>query len=84
MTLEELKAEARKHGYNLIPRNEKEPLLPCICGCKRREHWYGQGDRAIILRCRVCELEAVGRTEREAYRNWNAMIRRLTNDEKGN
>lgn len=41
MTLEELKAEAKKQGYNLVKAYERKvPLLPCpICGGKpvRRE-----------------------------------------------
>lgn len=45
MTIEELRAEAKKLGYNLIPINKKEKLLPCTCGCKRREHWGFRNDK---------------------------------------
>lgn len=78
MTFEELKAEARAQGFKLIPVKEKEKLLPCTCGSKRREHWSRwTGDRLeITLCCSRCGKRASGTTEAEARHNWNDMIMR--------
>ena len=63
------KCEAKK----VYPKPEK--LLPCICGCKRREHWYGSTpERARILRCYRCGLEASGKNEIEVHKKWNELI----------
>lgn len=78
MTLDELKAEAKRQGYHLIPDGKREPLLPCVCGCNRRETWYGSGDKAYTLKCKVCGIEAAGARMRDARHNWNKMIRGLT------
>ena len=55
-------------------REKPEKLLPCVCGSKRREHWFGSGDRSIILKCCRCGLEAAGKNEIEAHKEWNEMI----------
>ena len=57
-------------------RKRPEKLLPCICGSKRREHRFGFGNKDIleILKCCRCGLEAVGKNEIEAHKNWNEMI----------
>ena len=81
MTLEELKVEAARHGYSLRKNDNREKLLPCICGCNRRETWYGQGDRAYILKCKVCDRESYGKTLKEARSNWNRMIVKGDSDE---
>lgn len=72
MTLEELKVEAKKHGYHLIKDPEKVYLLPCVCGCNRREKWYGA--HSIILKCKECGRSATGDTELEAKKQWNRMV----------
>lgn len=79
MTFEELKAEAKRQGYNLIKNNPIEKLLPCICGCKQREHWYSAPDATEILVCKKCGKRAEGKNEREAKHNWNEMIKSETN-----
>ena len=77
MTVEELRAEAKAHGYYLIKiQPPKEKLLPCVCGCTRHARWWGTHDyNKTIFRCRKCGREASGRTEREARHNWNEMIK---------
>lgn len=77
MTVEELRKEAKAMGYNIIRIAPKEKLLPCVCGCKRREHWvrFVRGDTYRIIGCKKCEREAMGRTDREVRHNWNEMIR---------
>lgn len=82
MTLEELKTEAKKQGYRLIPITKKEPFLPCTCGCNRRTHWWKWDiNRDVyILRCERCGKEARGSSELEVRRNWNEMIRKERNE----
>lgn len=76
MTLEEVKAEAKKYGYGLIPLHSHERLLPCVCGCKRRERWYG-GDGSLSLVCKQCGRTIVGKSENKVIRLWNAEMQRL-------
>lgn len=76
MTVEELKKIANEMGYNIIKKQEYVKLLPCKCGCNRREHWYGvKKDDAYILKCENCGAKAMGSTIREANLNWNRMVR---------
>lgn len=77
MTVEELRREAKALGYNIIRNPAHEKLLPCVCGCKRRSHWYGhiKGTDVITLRCKGCDRSASGRNEEEVRRNWNKLIR---------
>ena len=77
MTIEELKAEANAHGYNLIPQKKQEKFIPCTCGCNRREHWirWVDGGTETTLKCCKCGKSASGMSEAEAKRNWNEMIR---------
>ena len=83
MKVEELKAEAKKLGYNIILQKKPEPFLPCTCGCNRRTHWVSSkyGIETYILRCMKCNKEARGSSEAEARRNWNKMIRKEANNE---
>lgn len=77
MTFEELKKEAEAHGYKLLPSQKYERFLPCTCGCNRREHWVKWGDLGTeyTLVCCKCGKSESGRSEAEAKRNWNKMIR---------
>ena len=71
MTVEELKETAKEMGFKLMPLGTLERLRPCRCGCKKRDRIYG--DR-VVLRCMRCGMEAAGRDEAEARKNWNAMV----------
>ncbi|MBQ2099491.1 MAG: hypothetical protein II477_00305, partial [Lachnospiraceae bacterium] len=73
MTLDELKAEAKRQGYKLIKDNPMPKLIPCICGSKRRIMWhYADG---WYFECDKCGRTAYpGRTERKARENWNRMV----------
>lgn len=76
MTFEELKAEAKAQGYNLLKIYPHVKLEPCICGCNTRRHisrWTGF-ETLTVLHCTKCGREAVGRSEQEAKENWNRMI----------
>lgn len=73
MTLEELKTEAKKHGYNLIKQKEKIYLQPCVCGCNQRAKWYGTYG-SVTLKCKRCGRSATGDTELDAKKQWNRMV----------
>lgn len=75
MTDEELKAEASKRGYTLVPKPPKQiKLIPCKCGRKTRfETWYVVGKK-VAFRCPNCGAESEpARSERTARQNWNKM-----------
>ena len=76
MTLEELKAEAKAHGYRLMPIVPYLRRSPCRCGRKQLETWYRtDGSGCVYLKCPVCGLQGPdGKTEREAKKYWNAMV----------
>lgn len=55
------------------PKRESRAMLPCKCGCKRREHWYGS-DGYEELRCMNCGFKVRGKNATDAIRNWNMAI----------
>ena len=64
-------------------RERPERLLPCKCGCKRREHWYGCTEQnAMILKCYRCEFQASGANEIEVHKAWNKAVSDERPDEK--
>lgn len=76
---EELKKEATKLGYNIIKKKERIKLLPCICGCNKRTHWYKI--QYYGLRCTKCGLEAAVRSEEsesELKKEWNHKVTLLS------
>lgn len=58
-------------------KKEYEKLLPCTCGCKRREHWSKYADGGIMtgLKCIKCGKTVWGKSEVDARREWNRIIR---------
>ena len=76
MELTELRQEAEKLGYKLVPIKKYVRFLPCVCGCNRRIHWsvVNNNEYGVILECKRCGLEAKGKTEKEAKHNWNWMM----------
>lgn len=75
---EMLKEFANDLGFNIIKKRVVPKMLPCTCGCKRREHW-NRWDRDIrinyvILKCEKCERKAEGKDKIDAINNWNKMI----------
>ena len=58
------------------PKRESKALLPCKCGCKRREHWYG-GTKEYDegLKCMKCGFTVWGKSEMDAIRKWNEAVR---------
>lgn len=62
----------QKHAY---PKREK--LLPCLCGCKKRGHWYGyNGAAKVTLKCMKCGFSVSGSSENNAVENWNKAIKK--------
>lgn len=76
MTIEELREEADALGYKLVKKTERIHMLPCTCGCNRREHWYTyvKGKEVVQLVCNKCGRSVYGVNEQDAKRNWNKMI----------
>ena len=75
MTLEELKEEAKKLGYDLIPRKKYISLKPCMCGRKRLCEWWDGRNDVWFYKYPECDREAPGgKTHTEARRKWNEMI----------
>lgn len=73
MTLDEMKVEAEKLGYNLIKKPEIIKMLPCTCGCKRRTEWFCEGQ--FFYSCNRCGKKSpLSKTTRGARRAWNVMI----------
>lgn len=86
MTLEELKVEADKLGYKVVRKSvRRDNLVPCICGCKRRAHWYEskwndsthKSQNIVGMRCLRCGREVTGFSLNDVRRNWNLMIGKL-------
>ena len=73
MTVDELKIEAKKLGYNIIKKAEYIKLLPCKCGKKYPMVWsYMDG---FFYKCPKCGAKSkMAKTEREARINWNNMV----------
>ena len=71
-------------GCPLIPvktPQRPEKLLPCKCGCKRREHWYSSAeDCRNILKCYKCGFEVGGKNEIDVHKKWNEAIRNRLSD----
>ena len=67
--LELLKAQEQK-------KKESRAMLPCKCGCKRREHWYGGDDpnKREQLKCERCGFTAYGKNATDVIRNWNKAV----------
>ena len=74
MTFEELKAEAHRQGYSIIPMNSIK-LVPCTCGHNRRDRIYNAATRYYTLRCKKCGKKVIGSTLKAVMLNWNEQIR---------
>lgn len=79
MTLDELKAEAKMHGYKLIKDNPKPKLLKCTCGRKNFAHWSRPKEDGVgfewNIECRECgKASGWADSERKAIEKWNEMI----------
>ena len=75
--LPELRVLAEKLGYKLVPIKRYERFIPCVCGCNRRTTWFitNNSELSVSLECKRCGLEVAGKSEADAKRNWNKLIR---------
>lgn len=57
-------------------RERPERLLPCKCGCQRREHWVGcNTDQSVILKCMKCGFKVAGKNEVDVHKKWNEEVK---------
>lgn len=74
LTLDELKAEAKRQGYKLIKDNPIPKFNPCICGANHRTEWKNTRG-AYCYECMECgRTSSWGDNRREARENWNRMV----------
>ena len=57
------------------PKRESRAMLPCKCGGKRREHWYGS-DGHEELRCMKCGFTVKEKNPMDVIRQWNKEVSR--------
>lgn len=81
MTVEELKIEAKKHGYYLQKATESyERLLPCCkCGVNRRAHFIPRNltkYEKMGIRCEGCGFTVLGSSEYAIRKKWNDLNRK--------
>ena len=81
MKLEELKEEAKKHGYVLTKKREYIRFKPCVCGHNRRHRWSvcWMGISGYRYRCEKCGFDGgVGSSERAARIAWNKAVEKAS------
>lgn len=75
MTVEELKAEAAKLGYNIVKRKEYIKLSRCKCG-----HWptlWVNTCSGWFYCCEKCDIQGgYGEHPNDAKREWNRRMER--------
>ena len=90
MTLEELKEEAKRQGYNLIKKQTHIALKKCDrCRVKPHLMFYARSFddtycefSGFLIQCPKCEKRTeVFKTERQAREAWNIMQEGETYDE---
>ena len=74
MTLEELKAEAKRQGYKLI-KDKKPRFERCLCGHNVHQ-WCSRGGMEQMVYCKHCGLESpwVRGGDDKVIEAWNEMI----------
>lgn len=85
--LDDLKEKIKKYGYKLVKIAPPMPrLIPCICGRKRIDLYYGIVEDGVFghsYKCPKCGLTSVaGKTFRLARENWNDIVRKAERGEK--
>ena len=78
MTLEELKIEAKKHGYHLVKDSTTVKMLPCpVCNSKRTIEWISTTALGYRRECYNCKFNRNGdwrKTKKEARESWNEAV----------
>lgn len=84
MTLEELKIEAKKHGYRVIKDTSYISMLPCICGNKAIS--YGSNyisPTPYFHKCHKCGFKSQPtKTKYEARAKWNESVENALKESK--
>jgi len=89
MTLEELKAEAKKQGYKLLPLNKMYiKMAMCTCGCSRRttSRVYDIDKDALVykVQCKWCGFTITSPTKKGINKKWNKAIEEKKANEANN
>ena len=73
MTLEELKAEAERHGYRLI--KSSRPRFEC-CLCGHNVHQWCSGPEGWMVYCKRCGLQGpwAKKSRNAVIVAWNTML----------
>lgn len=80
MTLDELKAEAKRQGYKLVKYTKLPKILPCVCGTESMIEIHSRSLNKYSYECGNCLRASLwGNTKLEAIENWN----RVVTDEAG-
>lgn len=89
MDLEELRKEARKHGYRLYKDYKYERLKPCPeCGNNRRDHFKSiqkeNGSKCIKygMKCTKCGFSVIDPNHRKLHNIWNKIAEKGLNGTK--
>lgn len=72
MNLDELKAEAKKQGYNLIKASKYPTKLKCPNCNKKPELWARLN--TYIVRCSICGHEEEAEKKTWAVNKWNNWV----------
>lgn len=79
-TLNEMNCKVVPIEIRKIPEPIK--LLPCICGCNRRNLWLVP-DNSYLYECKKCYLKTrTAKTKTELKEIWNDMIKEKMKDNK--
>ena len=84
MTLEELRTEAKKHGYKLTKEYPYIRLAPCVCGRKDISATlrYSKTKTPYFHKCFTCGFTSEpAKTKYEARLKWNECVENAKKEE---
>lgn len=55
-------------------KRESRAMLPCRCGGKLREHWYGIDSESLV--CKRCGFSVIGKNNADVIRRWNEAVKK--------
>ena len=80
MTFEELKAEAKRQGYNLIKMSKYPTIVKCPVCNKKPERWSRYNaqthEETYIVRCPICNHKEEAKKKTWAVNQWNSWAER--------
>lgn len=77
MTVDELRTEANKLGYNLVKKQAYTKPIRCTCGCKPINNmiWNERKFIGFSHECKNCNIQSKPHIRKyKAALNWNEMI----------